>query len=576
MSTPEAYARSVKEAIQALREQHPQIDGFALVIQQGNTTRLIKGAHPDRDGVQPELVAGSILSNYAREVGGSPHALAEKAAEVAEHERVAFGREFDPDVRTDGGTSTGGGERCETCGEPKQNHPIYDDFGGLACAGNATWHRSLSRDFDRDIVTDGGTSTGRSERLRYLTNGELREEIAYAAGADPTRYGAGKSGVGLKKADVLRIATQIQPDDSDVELNKLDLKGLYQVVCRWSGGEYKPNAGNAWKINRDNLKKMHQAIGGRPPREIVAADGGSEPPDNSDTETDRDVVTNGGHQLGDDEIPCPECAEPKPTHEPCRRCGFDPYATDGGEKLPVGVVPPGNVDVVEWAENLELGETIRFSTPTQTLEAELLGFSSWDQYRGQPVIRPPDEIIPDGTPHLLALREEDLVQEDSDDEQELVTDGGTVQACPECDATEISVRTGRMVGSRAPTWHCPICGADFDEPERRPTRSPGGSASRPGGTTAAALADMDPDDLRTDGGPPAGGSEQSILVKLTREKWDVVLHVLEEELAQSVPPEGDWLGEYPGEDAAVIVGEIHEKIARSLHTDTDHSTGSDY
>lgn len=97
-------------------------------------------------------------------------------------------------------------------------------------------------------------------------------------------------------------------------------------------------------------------------------------------------------------------------------------STNGdGPSQPIGVVDPDQVDVVEWAEHLEVGEPVAFETPARALEAELLGFSAWDQYRGQPVVRPPDEIDSDGPPDLIALREDDVVDVDQD---ELVTDGG--------------------------------------------------------------------------------------------------------------------------------------------------------
>ncbi|UHQ96418.1 hypothetical protein [Natrinema halophilum] len=108
-----------------------------------------------------------------------------------------------------------------------------------------------------------------AEDLKYLTNGELREEIAYTVGGDPTRYGV-DSERGLTKADVFRIAVAIEPDDTTVDLPDLDLEELYRVVCKWAGGEYNANVGNAWRINRPNLKRIHQAVDAQPPREVVS------------------------------------------------------------------------------------------------------------------------------------------------------------------------------------------------------------------------------------------------------------------------------------------------------------------
>jgi hypothetical protein len=107
-----------------------------------------------------------------------------------------------------------------------------------------------------------------SERRQYLTTGELREEIAYAVGGHPSRYGP-RSGKGLKKATVRRVAEQLQPADSDLRLHECDLVDLYRHVCEWAGGEYQPNAGNAWGINRANLKLIHRELGARDPTEAV-------------------------------------------------------------------------------------------------------------------------------------------------------------------------------------------------------------------------------------------------------------------------------------------------------------------
>lgn len=108
-----------------------------------------------------------------------------------------------------------------------------------------------------------------TDRLKYLSNGELREEIAYTVGGDPSRYGAG-SGRGLLKDDVLRVAEALQPEDSPLDLESMTLRDLYVPVCEWAGGEYEPNAGNAWGINRENLKQIHQALDAEPPREVAS------------------------------------------------------------------------------------------------------------------------------------------------------------------------------------------------------------------------------------------------------------------------------------------------------------------
>lgn len=51
-------------------------------------------------------------------------------------------------------------------------------------------------------------------------------------------------------------------------------------------------------------------------------------------------------------------------------------------------------------------------------------------------------------------------------------------------------------------------------------------------------------------------------VELPGEAWDVVLHVLEEELDQ-LEPDGEWLGEYPAEDGVEAIEEVCEEIVES-------------
>lgn len=106
------------------------------------------------------------------------------------------------------------------------------------------------------------------------------------------------------------------------------------------------------------------------------------------------------------------------------------------------------------------------------------------------------------------------------------TDGGQVQACPECDSVNIHPRNGRQRPGTARTWHCSICGADFDDPDLRPPKSTGGTVSLPGGSGAAALDRMDPDDLVTDGGQDAG-EIATRLIELRDEFEDIGEHVQE-------------------------------------------------
>jgi len=62
-----------------------------------------------------------------------------------------------------------------------------------------------------------------------------------------------------------------------------------------------------------------------------------------------------------------------------------------------------------------------------------------------------------------------------------------------------------------------------------------------------------------------GGQQQA--VEMRQELWDVVIHSLEENMAQLEPQESNWVGKYPGEDSVELYEEAHNEIARSLNND---------
>jgi transcriptional regulator with XRE-family HTH domain len=85
-------------------------------------------------------------------------------------------------------------------------------------------------------------------------------------------------------------------------------------------------------------------------------------------------------------------------------------------------------------------------------------------------------------------------------DSEIVTDGGTIDACPECEAGAIERRTPAKAASpssQTNRWYCRKCQTSFDEPvEREPKKS---ATSLSG--TVAALDAADPDAI-PDGGVP--------------------------------------------------------------------------
>lgn len=60
-------------------------------------------------------------------------------------------------------------------------------------------------------------------------------------------------------------------------------------------------------------------------------------------------------------------------------------------------------------------------------------------------------------------------------------------------------------------------------------------------------------------------ADDVIVVGMRREKWDVVVHALEEEMAQ-LEPQGTWIGEYPGEDSVTAMEGAHNDIIEAMAT----------
>lgn len=78
-------------------------------------------------------------------------------------------------------------------------------------------------------------------------------------------------------------------------------------------------------------------------------------------------------------------------------------------------------------------------------------------------------------------------------EPPLRADGGEIVVCPACDSSQVRTNATRHVPHR---YRCEACGHTFDDPVRRPPKKGGGNRSG----LSKRLADMDPDDLRADGG----------------------------------------------------------------------------
>jgi len=109
-----------------------------------------------------------------------------------------------------------------------------------------------------------------------------------------------------------------------------------------------------------------------------------------------------------------------------------------------------------------------------------------------------------------------VIAEEAGVDGDIVTDGGTITVCPECDEAAISRRVPdhpMSPDSSTTEWYCLNCQASFDDPIEREPRGPG---SRSG--LAGELARADPDDLVTDGG------EEIVYVAAKSDGSTAVLH----------------------------------------------------
>jgi len=108
------------------------------------------------------------------------------------------------------------------------------------------------------------------DRLKYLRNNEIRAEIVYAVGGDPSPFDREETYC-IRKADLVRIATAVADLDEPAQLT---IRGLYDAIDdAVPAMDHYHNAGNTWGITREDLKAIHRAVDGRPPKQIVS-DGG--------------------------------------------------------------------------------------------------------------------------------------------------------------------------------------------------------------------------------------------------------------------------------------------------------------
>lgn len=63
--------------------------------------------------------------------------------------------------------------------------------------------------------------------------------------------------------------------------------------------------------------------------------------------------------------------------------------------------------------------------------------------------------------------------------------------------------------------------------------------------------------------PEGEGGDALAVVALPKATWDVVIHGLQEEMAQ-LKPEGEWIGKYPEEGGVVAMEQAVREIGRAI------------
>lgn len=99
---------------------------------------------------------------------------------------------------------------------------------------------------------------------KFKRNRELRQEIALAVGIEPRdRYVVHDRG--LRKRHLQAVARKLDVE-TNASVDELSIEELYKAICRVVGSKYQGTAGNQWRINRPNLKRLHRVLveGGNP------------------------------------------------------------------------------------------------------------------------------------------------------------------------------------------------------------------------------------------------------------------------------------------------------------------------
>lgn len=101
-----------------------------------------------------------------------------------------------------------------------------------------------------------------TERLKFLSNNEIREEIVSAVGGESERYRCTTPPKMLTKTHMEAVAEKAGVANNDCDIESLTLKELQLLVCQWVGTE---EAACISGIKRPGLKQIHRAVCGGDP-----------------------------------------------------------------------------------------------------------------------------------------------------------------------------------------------------------------------------------------------------------------------------------------------------------------------
>ena len=89
---------------------------------------------------------------------------------------------------------------------------------------------------------------------------ELRREILEAVGVKTDDRFEDGSDRGIRKDNLIAVATRVQPDDEYRDYANARLTDIYSLLGRWTGVDHSPNSGRDWTMNRELIEAIHDEL----------------------------------------------------------------------------------------------------------------------------------------------------------------------------------------------------------------------------------------------------------------------------------------------------------------------------